>query len=335
MIIFYIIKIRFFETKIQFTDETTIENTKFNHSFFKPFNNEPIKALIVLKDGLYGNMLLIASNKSIKIWNYKTSSNASIIPNSLTTNILSVIDLNNNIIAIGYTNGEIKIIDLKTNSIKLTLKHSNKEVNSLALVKMIDGTLVSATKDNYIKKWNYKIEKLENIILLSYPAEILVALKDNRLVSGSPNSKTCIHYLNINISQELNVYAYSIVELKDNLIAIANSKFHIEIWHSIGYNLIHTIAAHQSVITALVFNSDDILISGSHDNKIKLWNINSNTYLNTLEHHTYAVTCLALLSDGKLVSGSDDYSIGFWKYKTVKKISYHSSFYDQNYVQLF
>ena len=80
MIIFYIIKIRFFETKIQFTDETTIENTKFNHSFFKPFNNEPIKALIVLKDGLYGNMLLIASNKSIKIWNYKTSSIASIIP---------------------------------------------------------------------------------------------------------------------------------------------------------------------------------------------------------------------------------------------------------------
>ena len=82
----------------------------------------------------------------------------------------------------------------------------------------------------------------------------------------------------------------------------------ISIWN-INNNSLKSQLNHTAAVTCLALWKDNLLASGSIDNKIKIWNIETNQLINTLTGHTDDVTSLVVLDENRLASSSNDKTI--------------------------
>jgi len=85
---------------------------------------------------------------------------------------------------------------------------------------------------------------------------------------------------------------------------------------------IQTLSGHSGWINSIeiIFDSENQLLSCSHDKTVKLWNLVDGTCIRTFQGHTEYVYCIRTNAEGKLISGSNDKSIRIWDINTGKCI---------------
>ena len=78
---------------------------------------------------------------------------------------------------------------------------------------------------------------------------------------------------------------------------------------------------HNGCVNAVIYWTDNRIISCSDDMTIKIWDVNTGECKTTLNGHLDWVYCILLLSDNTLASGSEDGSIKIWDLKTQNCIN--------------
>lgn len=121
-------------------------------------NSNNITKLIGHKKEVYGllninnSLLSISKDKTIRQWSTKTSKVEKII--NLDYYASSIIQLNKNHFAIGLSNGDIQIWDIKNVAKLSSIEGHNKEI--IYMTKFNDDYLISTSDDKSLRIWNWK-----------------------------------------------------------------------------------------------------------------------------------------------------------------------------------
>jgi tetratricopeptide (TPR) repeat protein len=183
------------------------------------------------------------------------------------------------ILASGSSDGTIRLWELSSGRVLLTLTGHTSYVHSLAFSS--DGKiLASGSSDQTIKLWE------------------LPSGRELRTFAGHTSD----------------VYDIAI-SFDDKILASGSSDDTIRLWELSSGRVLLTLTGHTSTIHAIAISRDGkILASGSNDETIKLWELPSGRELRTLTGHTWTVNSLAISRDSKiLASGSSDETIKLWE----------------------
>ncbi len=209
-----------------------------NGNLIKSFKFSTIKNLVYLTD----NLVACGWSDGISILNIKN--NAIEFNNTLIKNINYLIALDNVSLAFSSPNSKSifiwnylhnthnKILDNKDTSF-------DEDYYSTSLVRLPNGTLLSAHTDNVIRMWD---------------------------ISSSNMLK--------NIYSSGNVTLTCFVSLTNELLAISYEN-NIKIWDIVKNKTIKTLEGHSEDVESLVFLPNGFLASGSRDKTILIWNIQS------------------------------------------------------------
>jgi len=203
------------------------------------------------------------------------------------------------------------------NSMK-TLKGHSDRVTSVAVYK---DKIVSGSKDNTIKIWDFKSGKLLNTLKGHSKAIESIAVDSDKIVSGSWGH--AIKIWDLNSGKLLNTlkghgYIIDSVAIYNDKI-ISGDRSIISIWDLNSGKLLNTLRGHSGAVDSIAVDNDKI-VSGSADDTIKIWDLNSGKLLNTLKGHANKISSVAIYTD-KIVSGSWDSTIKIWDLNSGKLLN--------------
>jgi len=230
------------------------------------------------------NKIISTSYTSIKQWDLEIGNNKSIYDNDIIVKSICLTS-DKTMIIVGFDNGNIKIIELKTNIIISNLNKHVKSVNTICVTS--DNTkIISGSDDNTIKIWNLNTGNyFQALITYNY----LQTLK------GHTNT----------------VKSLCITTDNQKIISGSADKT-IKIWALETGMLLKTLIGHESYVnTVYVINDNTFIISGSNDTTIKIWNLETGNCINTLDDiHTNMIKSICVTKDNKkIISGSLDHTI--------------------------
>ena len=142
-----------------------------------------------------------------------------------------------------------------------------------ALIQLNENNLCIGSHDKLIKIWDLKKElKIKELSGHNDRVTCLCQMNDEILLSGS-SDKTIKVWKNYNCIKTIKIDTCSIrVLLKINNDYFAgNSEGEIIIWDMNNFLIRDTFKGHDSVITGLIKNNNNELVSCSDDNTIKIW----------------------------------------------------------------
>ncbi|MBD2484248.1 WD40 repeat domain-containing protein [Planktothrix sp. FACHB-1365] len=181
-------------------------------------------------------------------------------------------------------NGNIKLWDTQEENLEiLEFSSHSRQISALA-VDNHNFILASGDVDGYIKFWNLRTLKKEEIMTLQIPKQAINAL------AFSPDGK---------------------------MLASGTDQGEIKLWDTKNGEQYSVNWQHSEAINTLAFSPDGCLLaSGSNDHKIRLWDVKDQQSEKKppLEGHTDAVTAVVFTPDGqKLISGGKDRKIRVWQ----------------------
>ena len=141
-----------------------------------------------------------------------------------------------------------------------------------------DLTVASASRDSYIKFWNFLNGSQTKYIKDSAGVSTLLRLQNGSLISGDDS-------------------------------AVGN----IRIWELENGTLLNTLKGHTNRINALEMITNEVLASGSQDGWVILWNLLNGQQINKLTRTPASeVWSLKKLCDNSIASGYSDHYIYVW-----------------------
>ncbi|RCJ27958.1 hypothetical protein A6770_24725 [Nostoc minutum NIES-26] len=186
------------------------------------------------------------------------------------------------LLAIGDTNGEIRLYQISDWKQLLTYKGHTNWVLSLAF--NYDGsTLVSGSTDHTVKLWNTSTgECLQTLTGHEHEVWSVAFSPDGQTVVSGSDDQT------------------------------------MKLWSVLTGQCLRTFRGHTSWVLSVAFSNDgQILVSGSDDQTLKLWDINTGECLKTFRGHCDGIRSIAVSAGGKmLASGSDDQTLKLWDINT-------------------
>jgi WD40 repeat protein len=188
------------------------------------------------------------------------------------------------LLAMGHTNGEIQLRQVKDGTQILTCNDHTNWVPSLAFSPN-GSILASSSSDRTVKLWDVDT------------GQCLQTLQEHEhevwTVAFSPDTHT---------------------------LASGSNDRTIKLWNVSTGECRKTLQGHTSWVICAVFSLDgQILFSGSDDDTIKLWDVVTGKCLRTLQGHGDGVRAIVVSPDGQtLVSSSDDRTVKLWNIKTGK-----------------
>ena len=245
-----------------------------------------IFCIIELKSG---KIVTSSDDSTIKIWDIDSHNClCSIKDQGL---ILCLLEFNQDKILAGNNVNNIQLWDINDSNHSeniYTFKGHSSSVN--CLVKCNDELFASASKDNYIRIWNYVnrkcIKKLEGHNNSIYSLALLL---EKRLCSGSADCTIKIWSLEkFSCEQTLNEHnkpVKCICQLSNGYLVSGSEDNNIIIWYENEHNYIKLIElkGHNSTVNSICQISDKIFASSSSDNTIKIWDTITMECINTLE----------------------------------------------------
>jgi len=187
--------------------------------------------------------------------------------------IISMVKINESLIASGSGDNSIKIWDLISSKCVKTLNGHDNSIKSLARL-----------NDNVIASGSCKCIKIWNI--------------STGVCTKTLNGHT--HFIN------------SLIILNDLYLASGSGDQTIKIWDIVNGACVKTFVGHVDEVITVIRLNDSELVSGSEDESIKVWNIKTAVCLKTLNGHSHFVNSLIKLDSNQIASGSADKSIKIW-----------------------
>ena len=224
----------------------------------------------------------------------------------------------------GFSDGTIKILDLKTQKCLKTLKGHIGGVVSLIFTK--GGQLISGSSDGTIKIWDLKTGKCLNT-LFGHEGEIIsiILTEKGYLISGSRDKSIRIWDLEKGLCKVLSREAVEIVSLiltKEGQLISGFLNGTIKIWDLKTEQCIRTLQM-PGPMTSLFLIEGKQLVSGYYNGgQIHVWDLDPFQRASGLAGHTSGVNILTVTKDGKVVSeGPHDREIKVWDLKTGNRLN--------------
>ena len=262
-------------------------------------------------------MISASCDKTIKIWNIKTSECIKTLNDhkDWVTSVLIISPMQ--LLISGSKDETIKIWDLNTNECMKTFK--NKEcVYSLCLISR--NELACGTQNGCINIWNLnKSIKVKSVKAHNDWIPCLKMIGQSKLVSCSGDHKIkiwniptfeCIKQLEGHSNQ---VFCLELIQMNDgvNLLSCSADKT-VKLWDSKTGEMLKSFQFDYS-IRSIQTVVDDLIAVALSNGQIELYSINKMITLNTISAHGSKIFRLNLMSNGSLLSASGHGKIKCWK----------------------
>lgn len=222
----------------------------------------------------------------------------------------------------GAADRQIKIWDLASGVLKLTLTGHISAVRGLA-VSARHPYLFSVSEDKTVKCWDLESNK----VVRSYHGHLSGVYTCNLhptldvLFSGGRDS-TC-RVWDIRTKSQIRVLAghtntISSIQSQavDPQVITGSHDSTVRCWDLIAGKSTAVLTNHKkSVRSVIIHPSEYTFLSASPDN-MKVWKCPEATFLRNISGHNAIVNATAINSDNVLVSGGDNGSLNFWDWKT-------------------
>lgn len=224
--------------------------------------------------------------------------------------------------ATGSNDRIIKIWDLATGRLKLSLTGHISAVRGLAISPR-QPYLFSCGEDKQVKCWDLEYNKvirhyhghLSGVYALALHPTIDIIVtggRDSCARVWDMRTKANIHTL----TGHTNTVASVQCQATEPQVVTGSHDCTIRLWDIVGGKTRVTLTHHKKSVRALLIHPRlNMFASGAPDN-IKQWKCPDGKFVQNLSGHSAIVNCLGINQDNVLVSGGDNGTLYFWDWRT-------------------
>ncbi len=223
-------------------------------------------------------------------------------------------------LATGDVNGEIRLWQVTTHRLLLSLQEHTSQVCSVAW-NPNGKTLASSSTDGTVKLWDLGEGKCLKTLSGASNWILSVAWSPDGKTLASGGDDQTVRLWDIDECRCLNTFSghtncvLSVAWSPDGTtLASSSSDRTVKLWDANGGKCLNTFSGHTNWVRSLTWSPDGkTLASGSDDQTIRLWDVRKGKCRNTLSGHSKWVLSVAWSPDGKtLASGSHDQTVKLW-----------------------
>ncbi|GAM17090.1 hypothetical protein SAMD00019534_002650, partial [Acytostelium subglobosum LB1] len=232
------------------------------------------------------------------------------------------VDVNNEFFVTGATDNTIKVWDLASGELKLTLVYHVGPVRALQ-VSQRHPYLFSVGEDNKVICWDLEANRPIRHYYGHKNGVYSLALHPTLDLLFSGGRDSTVKVWDMRTKSEI----FSLTGHKDTVCSLLSQSpdpqlisgsmdSTIRLWDLATGGTAVTLTNHKKSVRAMVMHEKEFsFASGSADN-LKQWKLPEGQFIKNLSGHNAIVNCMALNQDNVLVSGGDNGSMQFWDWKT-------------------
>ncbi|KRW98951.1 WD40-repeat-containing domain [Pseudocohnilembus persalinus] len=231
-------------------------------------------------------------------------------------------DPGNQFIVTGSTDRTIKLWDMASGQLKLTLTGHISAVRGV-LVSDRHPYLFSCGEDKAVKCWDLETNQiirnyhghLSGVYCMSMHPTLNVLATGGRDASvriWDIRMKTQVHVLG---GHENTVNAVTMQNEEPQCVSGGSDNM-VKLWDLRQGTSFKTLTNHKKGVRALVFHPKEYTFASGAADNIKVWKCPEGEFLRNVSGHNSIINTLALNNDNVLVSGADNGSLKFWDWKS-------------------
>ncbi|XP_011494710.1 PREDICTED: pleiotropic regulator 1 [Ceratosolen solmsi marchali] len=224
--------------------------------------------------------------------------------------------------ATGSADRVIKIWDLATGKLKISLTGHISSVRGLAFSQR-HPYLFSCGEDRQVKCWDLEYNKVIRhyhghlsavySMALHPTIDVLVtAGRDCTARVWDMRTKANVHTL----TGHTNTVASVICQVFDPQIITGSHDCTIRLWDLAAGKSRVTLTNHKKSVRAIAFHPTLNMFASASPDNIKQWKSEDGKFIQNLSGHNAIINCLAVNEDGVLVSGADNGTMHLWDWRT-------------------
>ncbi|KAL2712418.1 pleiotropic regulator 1 isoform X1 [Vespula squamosa] len=224
--------------------------------------------------------------------------------------------------ATGSADRVIKIWDLATGKLKVSLTGHINSVRGLA-VSQRHPYLFSCGEDRQVKCWDLEYNKvirhyhghLSAVYSMALHPSIDVLVTAGRDSTGrvwDMRTKANVHTL----VGHTNTVASVICQTAEPQVITGSHDCTIRLWDLAAGKSRATLTNHKKSVRAVTFHPSLYMFASASPDNIKQWKCPEGKFIQNLSGHNAIVNCLAVNEDGVLVSGADNGTMHLWDWRT-------------------
>jgi WD40 repeat protein len=232
------------------------------------------------------------------------------------------VDISNHWFATGSADRVIKIWDLASGTLKLSLTGHINTVRGLC-VSDRHPYLFSCGDDRMVKCWDLESNKvvrhyhghLSGVYAITIHPSLDVLITSGRDATARVwdiRTKQAIHIL----SGHQNTVADVKSQDSEPQIITASMDSTVKLWDLAAGKCRTTLTHHKKSVRALAIHPIEYTFASASSDNIKQWKCPDGQFLQNLAGHRAIINTLSVNADGVLFSGADNGSMSFWDWKS-------------------